>query len=96
MDKSWRPENWNNLYSSAYKSCIDTAPEFAIQAGMQGLAYEAGADAMLETLKSHTIINQNGIAGASDSYCFILPVGFKGTMTGGKWVFIPNDEVKDG
>ena len=47
---NWRPPNWGNIYKDAYGSSIDAAPEFAIQAGMQGLAFEAGADAMLEAL----------------------------------------------
>jgi len=47
---NWRPPNWGNIYKDAYGSSIDAAPEFAIQAGMQGLAFEAGADAILKAL----------------------------------------------
>lgn len=52
---SYRPEGWKNIYTISYESCKVTSPEFAIQAGMQGLAYEAGADAMLEALKKEAI-----------------------------------------
>ena len=47
----WRPEGWNNIYNTLYESTKDTEIELAVQAGMQGLAYEAGADAILEALK---------------------------------------------
>ena len=47
---NWRPPNWGNIYNDAYRSSIDVAPKFAIQAGMQGLAFEAGADAILKAL----------------------------------------------
>ena len=47
----WRPEGWENLYSIAYESHKDTLPSLAVQFGMQGLAYEDGANAMLAALR---------------------------------------------
>ncbi len=49
----WRPDNWKNLYTVAYEGSKDMHIGFAVQAGtgMQGIAYEAGASAMLEALR---------------------------------------------
>lgn len=74
----WRPEGWNNIYSLAYKNCHETQPEFAIQAGMQGLAFEAGADAMFEALREHGYETMDTFG--------------EGPYCSGKEVFIPDDD----
>ncbi|KKK99324.1 hypothetical protein LCGC14_2633930, partial [marine sediment metagenome] len=48
----WRPPGWSNIYRAAYKSYKDTDVGLSSQFGFQGLAYEAGADAILAALKT--------------------------------------------
>ena len=54
---AYRPEGWSNIFNLAYKNNKDTHIEFAVQSGMQGIAYEAGADAILEGLKGKAIFH---------------------------------------
>ena len=82
----WRPEEgWVNLYSIAYESHKDTQPNLAVQFGMQGLAYEDGADAMLTALKEQSVRVDVGV----DKGIVNLP--FHGGSHGFV-VFIPDKE----
>ncbi len=77
----WRPgEGWVNLYSIAYESHKDTQPSLAVQFGMQGLAYEDGADAMLTALRKQDIRE------------FSTLVGWVDGNPSGTLVYIPDEE----
>ena len=84
--KEWRPkEGWKNLYTVAFECTRGSDIQLALQYGMQGLAYENGADAMLGALRKRggwlnggqTLCDLNNMA--------IIPYKSKG----GHIVFIP-------
>ncbi len=85
----WRPEEgWVNLYRIAYESHKDTLPSLAVQFGMQGLAYEDGADAMLAALKA----DGNAEYCVAHDWIETVAENENGEMVDGTWVFIPDKE----
>ena len=71
----WRPEGWKNPFPIE----AENNPDSAYAIGRR--SFEAGADAMLERLKSQA--HQDWLA---------TPAG---ESAKGKWVFIPDEEARD-
>lgn len=80
MSKPWRPDGWRNYCGKGFKYGGWTCPDDEVIRRVCVGIYEAGADAMLETLRARAKNLTDGCGNINSIY---------------RYVRIPDDEVKN-
>ncbi len=83
MNKPWRPEGWVNILKDIEQSCV-------ISEATSSDIFEAGADAMLKSLKLEADIRGAGVARLAHSA--MAKKNGREYKDDGVWVFLPDEE----